>query len=185
MIFTHSFENRTPLQQAITAAYRMDEAAAIANLIPEATLDLNALQNIHHKATELVLGTRTSYQKHPGLTAFLHEYDLSTEEGIALMCLAEALLRIPDHRTANRLISDKIATAKWAKHIHKSDSFFVNAATWSLWLTGKLYTPLLHDQKTLKRTLERFLSRGSSTIIRPIILQGMKIGSVFCTCKNF
>ncbi|EKD54825.1 MAG: hypothetical protein ACD_60C00041G0016 [uncultured bacterium] len=175
MIFTHSFENRTPLQQAITAAYRMDEAAAIANLIPEATLDLNALQNIHHKATELVLGTRTSYQKHPGLTAFLHEYDLSTEEGIALMCLAEALLRIPDHRTANRLISDKIATAKWAKHIHKSDSFFVNAATWSLWLTGKLYTPLLHDQKTLKRTLERFLSRGSSTIIRPIILQGMKI----------
>src|SRR3990167_8938973 len=175
MIFTETLKNRTPLQNAITAAYRMDETTAINNLLSQALLPNDALQRIHDRATQLVAGTRQNYKTQGGLNAFLHQYDLSSEEGIALMCLAEALLRIPDSTTANRLISDKISTANWAQHISASDSLFVNAATWSLLLTGKLYNPTLNNQKTLTAALQRFVSRTSSTLIRPIIMQGMKI----------
>ncbi len=175
MIFASPITKQTPLQDAITSAYRRDETLCVESLLSEATFSKDALQRIDKTAASLVAGTRQHRKKQGGLDAFLHQYDLSSEEGIALMCLAEALLRIPDSATVDLLISDKISTANWAKHAGASGSLFVNAATWSLMLTGKIYAPMLNQQKTLSSALQRFISRTGSTAIRPIILQGMKI----------
>ena len=81
---------------------------------------------------------RQSKAREGGIDAFLQQYDLSSEEGVLLMCVAEALLRIPDADTADRLIADKITSARWKDHIGVSDSLFVNASTWGLMLTGQL-----------------------------------------------
>src|SRR5687767_1151983 len=98
MIFNPSLPEPSALRTAITAAYRMDETHAINTLIPEATLPEEALQRVFNTAHQLVEQTRKARKKQGSLDAFLQEYDLSTDEGIALMCLAEALLRIPDKK---------------------------------------------------------------------------------------
>ena len=175
MIFAELIEKRDPLKQAMTAHYRKDETACVEKLVTDAKFASDALERIKLTATQLVTGTRLYRQKQKGLDAFLHEYDLSSEEGIALMCLAEALLRIPDKTTMDRLINDKISTANWSKHSGQSSSLFVNAATWSLLLTGKIYNGVSNHHKTLGAALQRLISRTGSAAIRPIILQGMKI----------
>lgn len=175
MIFANATPTRSTLQNAITSAYRRDETICVEHLLSQASFSEDALKRIHMTAAKLVESTRKNRKKQGGLDAFLHAYDLSSEEGIALMCLAEALLRIPDNATRDQLISDKISTAEWARHLNKKNSLFVNAATFSLLLTGKIYSPLLNHQKSLGKTLQRFLTRTSSHLIRPIIMQGMKI----------
>lgn len=175
MIFANNMPMRSSLQNAITDAYRRDETTCIDALLQEALFTKDAEQRIHEKAAKLVELTRNSHKKQGSLNAFLHAYDLSSEEGIALMCLAEALLRVPDKATQDRLISDKIATVNWAKHLNKKNSLFVNAATASLLITGKMYSPLLTHSHSFASTLQRFLSKTGSHLIRPIILQGMKI----------
>ncbi len=174
MLFNNTAPS-SPLRQAITSAYRMDETQSLMALLEQASLPLDATQRIKEMATKLVSKTRTQRKKLGGLDAFLHEYDLSSDEGIALMCLAEALLRIPDRATRDRLIADKISTADWDTHSHKGGSLFVNAATWSLMLTGKIFAPTLDNEKSLSASLKRFFSRTGEAFIRPIILQGMKI----------
>jgi RHH-type proline utilization regulon transcriptional repressor/proline dehydrogenase/delta 1-pyrroline-5-carboxylate dehydrogenase len=175
MISNQSITKPNALREAIISAYRMDETTAVNRLIEQATLPTDALERINHTAHKLVNGTRESRKKLGGLDAFLKKYDLSSEEGIALMCLAEALLRIPDNATIDRLISDKISSAEWAEHLDKNNSLFVNAATWSLMLTGKIYAPTFNNQKTLGASLKRLMSRTGGLVIRPIVQQGMKI----------
>lgn len=175
MIFANAIPTRSPLQNAITEAYRRDETTCLENLLPQATFTPDALNRITATATQLVKSTRLNRKKQGGLDAFLHAYDLSSEEGIALMCLAEALLRIPDQATRDKLISDKISTANWARHLNKKNSLFVNAATLSLLMTGKIYSPLRDTKKSLGQSLQRFLTRTSSHLISPIIMQGMKV----------
>ncbi len=174
MIFSDPIIQQDPLSSAITAAYRMDETTCIQHLLSQAAFPPETLQTIHHTAAKLVAGTRKQ-RKQGSFDAFLHQYDLSSSEGIALMCMAEALLRIPDRTTMNRLISDKISTADWAKHLGTSDSFFVNAATLSLLLTGKIFLPLIDDKKNFSATVKKYFSYAGSTCIRPFVLQGMKI----------
>lgn len=174
MIFD-ALHKQQSLRDAITSAYRRDETTCLNALIPEARFSETALQSITNTAKKLVAGTRERRKQQGGLDAFLHQYDLSSEEGIALMCLAEALLRTPDTYTMDRLISDKISTAEWENHISRNNSLFVNAATWSLLLTGKIYAPTLDHEKSLTSALKRTISRAGGTLIRPIILQGMKI----------
>lgn len=175
MIFEKELPQQTPLRAAMTAAYRADETLCVRRLVEQAALSADALQRIQHTASQLVIGTRQRRKKEGYLDSFLHQYDLSSEEGIALMCMAEALLRIPDKHTIDQLISDKISTAEWENHLGGSDSLFVNAATWSLLLTGKIYSPTLNRQKSLTTSLKRFVSRAGTSVIRPIIMQGMKI----------
>lgn len=175
MMIVNALFKENPLRLAITAAYRKDETACVNDLLAQLDFSNTELQQITQTATTLVEGTRTRRKQQGGLDAFLHQYDLSSDEGIALMCLAEALLRIPDTYTIDRLISDKISTAEWKKHLAQSSSLFVNAATWSLLLTGKIYAPTLKNEKKLSTTLARFFSKTSATFIRPIILSGMKI----------
>lgn len=172
MLFNNT-DPSNPLRDAITSAYRMDETVCLSTLLAQATPSEDAAKRINAMATQLVLETRKQRKKQGSLNTFLHEYDLSSEEGIALMCLAEALLRIPDKNTMDRLIADKISTADWG--IHSGNSLFVNAATWSLMLTGKIFAPTLNNDKSLSDSLKRVLSRMGEALIRPIILQGMKI----------
>ncbi len=175
MIFSNTSFKKDLLLEAMTSLYRQDETRCIDTLLPQARFTTDALARIDATARKLVLDTRQNRKKQGGLDSFLHQYDLSSEEGIALMCMAEALLRIPDSATVDKLISDKLSTADWQQHLNSSDSLFVNAATWSLLLTGKLYAPTLNNQKTLSASLKRLISRSSGAVIRPIVLQGMKI----------
>lgn len=172
--------NHDPLRDTITNAYRMDETECVNKLIKEATLPQDKLEQITQTAKELVIETREYKKKQGKIDVLLHQYDLSTEEGIALMCLAEALLRIPDKATMDKFISDKISTVDWKNHLSTNNSFFINAATWSLLLTGKIYAPTLNQQKNLMNSLSRAISRLGVAMVRPVILQMMKaIGKQF------
>jgi len=168
------------LRESIINAYRMDETTALNSLIPEATLPPDQLASISKLASALVEETREHKKNQSKIDALLHQYDLSTDEGIALMCLAEALLRIPDKATMDSFISDKLSTVNWKNHLDYQQPLFINAATWSLLITGKIYAPSREYDRTLSHTLSRTISRMGATVIRPIILQMMKaIGNQF------
>ncbi|MBQ1204218.1 MAG: bifunctional proline dehydrogenase/L-glutamate gamma-semialdehyde dehydrogenase, partial [Loktanella sp.] len=131
-----------PLRDAIDAQIYADETAAVSALVRMADLSEADRSRISERATALVSQIRDSAD--PGLMeVFLAEYGLSTDEGIALMCLAEALLRVPDAETMDDLIEDKIAPSDWGKHLGHSASSLVNASTWALMLTGRV----LDDEK--------------------------------------
>lgn len=164
-----------PLRDTITNAYRMNETECLEKLIPIINFTENAKNNITQAANHLVTITRAQQKKQGKVDALLHQYDLSTEEGVALMCLAEALLRIPDKKTIDKLISDKISSVEWKNHLTRDNSFFLNAATWSLLLTGKVYSPTLETEKSLSHSLKKAVSNIGISMVRPIILQMMKI----------
>lgn len=180
MLTTTQHAKPCALRDNITKAYRMDESNAVKSLLSEAAFPQNNLDHIAEVAKSLVAETR-EYKKRQGkIDTLLHQYDLSTEEGIALMCLAEALLRIPDKATMDKFISDKLSTVDWRNHISSDQSLFVNAATWSLLLTGKIYAPTLDNDEKLSGSLMKVVNRVGVSVIRPIILQMMKaIGKQF------
>lgn len=179
MLF-NSRPKSTKERDDITNAYRMDETTCINELLSAAKLEQEERLQIEAKAKELVKQARTYKKAENKLSALLHQYDLSTNEGIALMCLAEALLRIPDTRTIDQFISDKLAAGQWLDHYSKDQPFFINAATWSLLLTGKIFGPQLEPQKTLGGALKRSISRLGIPLIRPIIFKMMQtIGNQF------
>lgn len=173
MVFSKPVAIQPPLRQAITDAYRMDETKCLEHLIPHATLPPDKLQKIQTIAQDLVRKVRAERTGKSGLDAFLVQYSLSTQEGIALMCLAESLLRIPDKDTQDKLIKDKIIAANWAEHSGKSPSFWVNAATWGLMLTGKILTPA--EKPGVTSSLKHFFERTGEPVIRQTILHAMKI----------
>jgi RHH-type transcriptional regulator, proline utilization regulon repressor / proline dehydrogenase / delta 1-pyrroline-5-carboxylate dehydrogenase len=169
----------TPLRAAIRDAHRRDEAAADA-LILDAVADLSAAarERVTATARGLVAAVRCERLGKGGIDAFLHEYALASPEGVALMCLAEALLRIPDTETVDRLIRDKLAPADWQRHLGHSGSLFVNASTWALLLTGRL---LRADhvgpggETDLAGALRRFLARSSEPVWRQAVTAAMRI----------
>ena len=153
----------TPLRQAITAAYRRPEAACVAALLEGATLPAPRAAAAASIARTLVLALRSKTRR-GGVEGLIHEYALSSQEGVALMCLAEALLRIPDDATRDALIRDKIATGDWRAHVGQSPSLFVNAATWGLVVTGRLTTTT--SESSLGAALTRLIGRGGEPLIR-------------------
>ena len=185
MLTTTHPVNSSSMRDIITKAYRMNESECLTPLISQASFPADQLAHIAGVARQLVAETR-EYKKRQGkIDTLLHQYDLSTEEGIALMCLAEALLRIPDKATMDKFISDKLSTVEWKNHLSNDNSLFVNAATWSLLLTGKVYAPTLDNQQNLMGSLKRSTSRLGASMIRPIILQMMKaIGKQFVMGQN-
>ena len=105
----------------------------------------------------------------------MREYDLSSEEGVLLMCVAEALLRIPDSATADKLIRDKLGEANWKKHVGASDSLFVNASTWGLMLTGSLVNLAEDTRSNFVGALKRLVGRAGEPVIRLAVRQAMRI----------
>lgn len=180
MITNKSLSNTNPLRDVITNAYRMNEAECLDELMPQAAFTPEARDIVLDTAEALVIATREYKKKQSKIDALLHQYDLSTEEGISLMCLAEALLRIPDKSTMDKFISDKLSTADWKNHLSRENPLFINAATYSLLLTGTIYAPTLNTEAGMTATLKRTISRLGATVIRPIMLQMMKaIGGQF------
>ncbi|MFA9200510.1 MAG: proline dehydrogenase family protein, partial [Cypionkella sp.] len=160
-------------RHALRLAYRMEEEACVAERMRMAA----PAQAVHAQAAataaRLIEGARA--RKASGLDAFLQTYGLDTEEGIALMCLAEALLRVPDTATADALIRDKIGHIDWGEHLGQSSSTFVNAATFSLMLTGQVLDPPEAHQRGAGAALKRAIGRMGERVIRTATLQAMKI----------
>ena len=128
LVFAEPPPREAPRRAAIGAAHRRSEADSVADILAEAELPADARDRIAATARALVVAVRRERVGKGGLDAFLHEYALSSPEGVALMCIAEALLRIPDTETVDRLIRDKIAAADWQRHLGHSGSPFVNAS---------------------------------------------------------
>jgi len=154
---------QTPLRAAITAACRRPETECLPPLVEAATLDDTARARIAATARDLIEALRNK-DTGSGVEGLVQEYSLSSQEGVALMCLAEALLRIPDTETRDALIRDKIAEGDWASHLGHRRSLFVNAATWGLVVTGKL-TATVNDG-SLSAALTRLIARCGEPVIR-------------------
>ena len=158
---------------ALRLAYRMEEEACIAERLGQAAPAAAVHAETSRLAARLVEGARA--RKASGLDAFLQTYGLGTDEGIALMCLAEALLRVPDAATADALIHDKLGGIDWSEHVGESASTFVNAATFSLMLTGSVLHQRRADAVGLGASLKRAIGRLGEPVIRQATLQAMKI----------
>ena len=164
-----------PLREAIDRAYHADEAELVRALLAEARLDAAAQARVDARARALVQAVRDRKADQGLMEAFMQEYDLSSEEGVVLMCLAEALLRIPDDDTAEKLIADKLGDADWESHLGRSNSVLVNASTWGLMLTGKLVALSESTQRNFKTTLKRLINRSGEPMVRTAIRQAMRI----------
>lgn len=175
MRFTdHSFIKAAPLGH-VNDRYLADEESLVAELIGNADSGQSARTEILATAATLVRAVRRQAAKESGIDAFLQQYDLSSEEGVLLMCIAEALLRIPDADTADRLIADKITSAQWQDHLGESDSLFVNASTWGLMLTGQLLTLDASATSNPVRFLGKLASRAGEPVVRAAMRQAMRI----------
>jgi RHH-type proline utilization regulon transcriptional repressor/proline dehydrogenase/delta 1-pyrroline-5-carboxylate dehydrogenase len=160
-------------RSALRAAFRQDEAACIEERIRQAAPASAVHAEAAALASRLIEGARA--RKAGGLDAFLAAYGLGTEEGIALMCLAEALLRVPDVETADALIHDKLAGIDWSEHLGDSNSTFVNAATFSLMLTGEVLRGGTRQDAGFANALRRAVGRLGEPVIRQATLQAMRI----------
>ncbi len=175
MIFEQDLPAASPLREALRADTRADEAEVVRRLADEAAFTSQQRDRISDQARRFVAAVREARVGQGGIDAFLHEYELSSKEGVVLMCLAEAMLRVPDAYTVDKLIRDKIGTAEWERHLGKSDSLFVNASTWALMLTGRVVRLDDIDRRDLAGTLGRLVHRSGEPVIRNAINQAMRI----------
>ncbi len=175
MIFEHPPAERDPLRQAIDAHYRADETTCVRALLDQLDLDPEAMDRIDATARSLVQAVRGQRHRPGGIDAFLQEYGLSTQEGVMLMCIAEALLRIPDNDTQERLIRDKIAPADWDKHLGHSRSLLVNASTLALMLTGRVVGLGRYAGSSAGAVVGRLVARLGEPVVREAVGQAMKI----------
>ncbi|MDE2092183.1 MAG: bifunctional proline dehydrogenase/L-glutamate gamma-semialdehyde dehydrogenase, partial [Gammaproteobacteria bacterium] len=174
-IFDGAAPTLKPLRTAINELYLADETGCVDDLLKQAKLDNAARQRIQATATRLVEAVRRNRTAKSGVEAFLRQYDLSSQEGVVLMCLAEALLRIPDADTADKLIRDKLLDGKWEEHLGASPSLFVNASTWGLMLTGKLIALDQAVEKNVSSYMAKLVTRLGEPVIRTAFRQAMRI----------
>ena len=174
VVFRAPLPLASPLRAAIHDHACLDETIATGEILSAAELTPGASERIAKTARGLVASVRHQRRGKGGIDAFLHEYALSSQEGVALLCLAEALLRIPDAETVDRLIRDKLGEADWGRHLGHSQSVFVNASTWALMLTGRMMRsePAAHD---LRAALRRFAVRSGEPVVRQAVTAAMRI----------
>lgn len=181
--FAESILPQSVLRASITAAYRRPEPEVVPMLIEQARLPAPMAEATNKLAATIAEKLRN--QKSAGgragiVQGLLQEFSLSSQEGVALMCLAEALLRIPDKGTRDALIRDKISTGNWHPHLGNSPSLFVNAATWGLLLTGKLVST--HNEAGLTSSLSRIIGKSGEPMIRKGVDMAMRLmGEQFVT----
>ncbi|WP_312771982.1 bifunctional proline dehydrogenase/L-glutamate gamma-semialdehyde dehydrogenase PutA [Pseudoxanthomonas mexicana] len=165
----------SPLRAAITAAWLRDETEHVRELLEQARLPGTEQAQAQKLAVDLVKRVRARAQDQGAIEAFMRQYDLGSEEGVLLMCVAEALLRIPDQDTADKLIRDKLGDADWEKHLGQSDSVLVNASTWGLMLTGKLVNLNDLTRADVPGAFKRLVGRVGEPVIRLAVRQAMRI----------
>jgi len=181
--FAEQVHPQSVTRSAITAAYRRPEPESVAMLLEQARLSPPADTAAHKLAYDLANALRhqKSANGRAGMVqSLLQEFSLSSLEGVALMCLAEALLRIPDKPTRDALIRDKISNGNWQSHLGRSPSLFVNAATWGLLFTGRLVAT--HNEAKLSNSLSRIIGKGGEPLIRKGVDMAMRLmGEQFVT----
>jgi RHH-type proline utilization regulon transcriptional repressor/proline dehydrogenase/delta 1-pyrroline-5-carboxylate dehydrogenase len=165
-------QTQSPLRAAITAAYRRPEPECLPPLLEAASLPAGQAASVREVAEDLVRKLRAKTRR-GGVENLLQEYSLSSQEGVALMRLAEALLRIPDAATRDALIRDKIGPGDWASHLGASSSPFVNAATWGLLVTGKLASTA--SETGLSAALTKLLARSGEPVVRAGVQLAMRL----------
>lgn len=164
-----------PSFAALRHAFLVDEGQALNAALDAARVDSAMQQRIESTARHLVESVRAEQRSNVGMQSFLTQYDLGSQEGVLLMCVAEALLRIPDAATADKLIRDKFAQGDWQKHLGASDSMLVNAGTWGMMLTGKLVTVAPTDMVDIGGWLGRIANKLGEPIVRTALRQGMRL----------
>jgi RHH-type transcriptional regulator, proline utilization regulon repressor / proline dehydrogenase / delta 1-pyrroline-5-carboxylate dehydrogenase len=152
-----------------------DETALIRKLAADVSFSPSEKTKVADLARALVGRVRANRTSQGGIDAFMQQFSLSSEEGVVLMCLAEALLRIPDAETADLLIADKLGDRDWADHIGKSDSLFVNASAWGLMLTGRIVDLGRAAKPDALSTIKRMITRSGEPVIRTAMKQAMRI----------
>ena len=173
-------------RSAVTAAWRRPEVDMVPMVLEQAKVSPEVAEKVH--ALALDLSEKLRNQKNQGgrsglVQSLLQEFSLSSQEGVALMCLAEALLRIPDKPTRDALIRDKISHGDWYSHLGQSNSMFVNAATWGLLVTGKLVST--HNEVNMSRSLNRIIGKSGEPLIRKGIDMAMRLmGEQFVTGES-
>ncbi|HEX2448232.1 MAG TPA: bifunctional proline dehydrogenase/L-glutamate gamma-semialdehyde dehydrogenase PutA [Methyloceanibacter sp.] len=164
-----------PSRAAIGEALLAEEGPLVEALIAQARFGAVDRSRVETLAAKLVEAAREGRAESGGVDSFLHEYGLSSEEGVLLLCLAEALLRIPDSATADKLIAGTIGLGDWSRHLGHSDSLLVNASTWGLMLTGRILD-WSESQRTDPATLvRRLIARSGEPVIRRALRQAMRI----------
>lgn len=170
---------------ALDALKYIDEDAAVAALIADPPLDAAARASVAAEARALVTKARSLKRRKGVMESFLEEFGLSNAEGLALMCLAEALLRVPDEETADKLIAEKVRSGNWAEHVGKSDHWLVNAGTWGLMLTGRLVALPDGVREDPNAFMSNFVSRAGEPVVRAGAMQAMRIlGEQFVLGRN-
>ena len=164
-----------PSRSAIAARLFADETATVRALAAEAALPGEDQRRVAELARQLVAAVRAGRRQQGGIDAFMQEYSLSSEEGVVLMCLAEALLRIPDADTADKLIADKVGGKDWESHLGQSESLFVNASAWGLMLTGRFVDLGRIARSDVGGYLKKLVTRSGEPIIRNAMKQAMRI----------
>lgn len=176
MSFAQQLQPQSSLRAAITAAYRRPEPQVVSQLLPHAHLPAEASKLTQYMAYRLAQNLRekkSANNRAALVQSLLQEFSLSSQEGVALMCLAEALLRIPDSATRNALIRDKIGQGHWQAHLGNSPSVFVNAAAWGLMITGKMVgTP---SQASLSDSLKRMIGKSGAPLVRKAVDMAMRL----------
>ena len=174
-LFRDPNDLQTPVGRAINADFLASEEAVVRRLAAAARFQSAEADQVQRAAHRLVEAVRAAPASKSGLDAFLRQYDLSSQEGVILMCLAEALLRIPDDETADRLIADKLKAGDWASHLGDSQSLFVNASTWGLMLTGRIIRLDPGDVAAPAGAMARVAGRIGEPLVRTAMRQAMRI----------
>lgn len=164
-----------PPRDEFAAYHLMDEGRLVAGLIERAVFTEAERRRTAEVARQLTHAARKSTQDSSGVDAFMREYDLSSEEGVILMCLAESLLRIPDAETADKLIAERIGEGAWGEHLGHSDSLFVNASTWGLLLSGRLVKLNQPGTSGAMEALKRLVVRSGEPVIRQAMRHAVKL----------
>ncbi|MGI9292592.1 MAG: proline dehydrogenase family protein, partial [Pseudomonadales bacterium] len=171
----NSVSDLASLRLALRQSKCMDEPQCVEQLLAATALSQQDRDDLLRKARELVVRCRAQSHKAGTLDAFLQEFGLSNKEGVALMCLAEALLRVPDDDTADRLIAEKINSGDWGAHKGQSASRFVNASVWGLMMTGRVVTLDPEITEGTETWMKRLVNRVGEPIIRAAVMQAMRI----------
>ena len=170
------------IRARMRSEYLLDEEGLVSQLVSNLSLAVEERQTISDSAAELVRQVRQDSSP-TMMEKFLGEYGLSSKEGIALMCMAEALLRVPDKHTIDALIEDKIQSGDWSSHIGHSDSHLINSSTWALLITGKLLAPV--GSVSVGSTLRSMVKRLGEPVVRTAVAQAMKeLGAQFVLGRN-
>jgi RHH-type proline utilization regulon transcriptional repressor/proline dehydrogenase/delta 1-pyrroline-5-carboxylate dehydrogenase len=164
-----------PPRDEIAAYHLADENRLVGGVIERTIYTPDERRRIAELARRLVHAARAGLRKFSGIDAFMQEYALTSEEGVILMCLAEALLRIPDAETADALIAEKVGSGHWERHLGHSDSLFVNASTWGLMLTGRIVKLKDTRDASPASLLKRLVVGSGEPVIRQALRRAMRV----------